>query len=83
MSFYTDKTGSHHRKDWKDAPRDANELEDEAVQVITELDAKFCHGAYKLFICFNSEDPQNFSPEYDRQITIRLLMLLLLLLRGA
>eukprot|EP00434_Breviolum_minutum_P020790 symbB.v1.2.018338.t1/scaffold1459.1/size118272/2 len=75
MSFYTDQTGSHHRKvatDWKDAPRDSNDLEDEAVQVITELDSKFCHGAYKLFVCFNSEDPQNFSPEYDRSITIRL-----------
>eukprot|EP00913_Durusdinium_trenchii_P025484 g23922.t1 len=75
MSFYTDKSGSHHRKvatDWKDAPRDEHDLEDEAVQVITELDAKFCHGAYKLFVCFNAEDPQNFSPEYDKQITIRL-----------
>ena len=25
----------------------------------------------RLFVCFNSEDPQNFSPEYDRSITIR------------
>ena len=25
----------------------------------------------RLFISFNAEDPQNFSPEYDRQITIR------------
>ncbi|CAJ1419378.1 unnamed protein product [Effrenium voratum] len=75
MSFYTDKTGPFHRKvasAWRDAPRDHEDLEDEAVQVITEVDAKFCHGAFKLFICYNAEDPQNFSPDYDKQITIRL-----------
>ncbi|CAE8628390.1 unnamed protein product [Polarella glacialis] len=77
MSFYTDATGFNRRKvakDWYNvsATEEEDADEDGPRQVCAEIDEKFLHGATLLFVCFNVEDPQNLSPEYDRKISLKL-----------
>ena len=76
MSFYTDRTGFKRRKvatTWYNEDPAKAELATEPMEgVVTELTEKFVYGSTMLFISFNHEDPQNFSSEYDKHITIRL-----------